>query len=127
MLNVMIVDDSLIIRKKLKKMLLELECSIVAQATNGREAVKLYEQYAPDLVTMDITMPLMDGISATKQINEKFPNANIVMITSHGQEDMVKDAIRYGAKGYVLKPITKEKLFTSIDKIFHIDKELLED
>ena len=123
MLTVMIVDDSLIIRKKLNKMLIELNCTVVAQAINGREAIKLYKQYNPDFVTMDITMPLMDGINATKKITEEFPNANIIMITSHGQEDMVKNAIKCGAKGYILKPLTREKLLTSMNKVFYIENE----
>jgi len=72
----------------------------------------------PDLVTMDITMPDMDGITAVKKIKKEYPDANIIMITSHGQEEMVRQAIISGARGYILKPILVDKVEESIDKIF---------
>lgn len=116
-LNIMIVDDSMLIAKKLSAILIELGHNIVAICGTGKKAVEDYEKYMPDLITMDITMPEMDGIEATKNIKAKHPNALIVMITSHGQEQMVIDAINAGAKGYVLKPFKKEKLEETIDMI----------
>jgi two-component system chemotaxis response regulator CheY len=70
----------------------------------------------PDLVTMDITMPEMDGIEATRAIMKDFPDAKIVMVTSHGQEKMVLDALKAGAKGYVLKPFQDHKVYEAIQK-----------
>lgn len=118
MLNIMIVDDSLIIRKTLQKILTEMGHNIVAEAKTGKEALELYPKINPDLVTMDITMPIMTGIEALKEIKSSHPDAKIIMITSHGEEKLVMEAISCGAKGYILKPITEDKVKDSICKIF---------
>lgn len=118
MLKVLIVDDSLIIRKKISKLLEKLGHEVVFKATNGQEAIDSYIEYKPDLVTMDITMPDMDGITAVKHIIEKDSDAKIIMVTSHGQEDMVIKSIQAGAVGYMLKPITEDKLAASIGEVF---------
>jgi len=116
-LKIMIVDDSLITIKKLEKNLQDLGHSVLHSCKTGREAIESFEKYQPDLVTMDITMPDMDGIEATKQIVSINPDALIIMVTSHGQEKMVMDAIEAGAKGYVLKPIRLDKLESTVNKI----------
>lgn len=117
MLNVMIVDDSLILRKTLNSSFTEMGYNVIAQAKSGREAIELYNKNKPDLVTMDITMPVMSGIEALKAIMGKYKDAKIVMITSHGEEQLVMNAISSGAKGYILKPVTKEKLQEAIKKV----------
>lgn len=114
----MIVDDSLVIRVRLKKIFKELNHNVVAEAKTGQEAIDIYEKVLPDIVTMDITMPDMDGITAVKHIKSKYPDANIIMVTSHGQETLVREALISGAKGYILKPIQKLKLSESLHKIF---------
>lgn len=116
-LNIMVVDDSAITIKKLTKMVEELGHSVVQVARTGREAVEQYKAVNPDLVTMDITMPDMDGIEATRQILSYHKDALIIMVTSHGQEEMVIDAIESGALGYVIKPVKKEKVKETIDRI----------
>ncbi len=116
-LNLLVVDDSAITIKKLTKIVETLGHKVICIAKNGRDAVDAYEQFNPDLVTMDITMPGMNGIEATKQIMEKFSDALIIMVTSHGQEEMVMDAIEAGAKGYVIKPFKPEKIDESINKV----------
>ena len=118
MLNIMIVDDSTIIRKTLQMKLEELGFTVVAQAKSGKEAVSLYGEVVPDLVTMDITMPIMNGIEALKLIKKTYKDAKIIMITSHGEERLVMDAITHGAKGYILKPITEEKLSEAICRVY---------
>ncbi len=118
MLNIIVVDDSLILRRNLAKMLTDMGFRVPVDAKNGYEAIAAYERFLPDLVTMDITMPDMDGIEAVMEIKKKHKDAKIIMVTSHGQEDMVMGAIRAGASGYVLKPVTNEKLGKAIDKIF---------
>jgi len=118
MLNIMIVDDSLIIRKTLTTELEKMGHNVVATAKSGQEAIDLYSKHMPDLVTMDITMPIMNGIEALKRIKSNYKGANIMMITSHGEEKLVMDAISSGAKGYILKPITQEKLENVLKKIF---------
>lgn len=116
-LNVMVVDDSQITAKKIGSMLEALGHTVVMKAKTGREAVDGYSEAEPDLVTMDVTMPEMDGIEATKLIMDAHPDARIVVVTSHGQEQMVRDALEAGAKGYILKPFDKDKLSTVLDKI----------
>ena len=118
MLKVLIVDDSLIIRKKISKILENLGHEVVFDATNGQEAIDAYKNYKPDLVTMDITMPDMDGITAVKHIIKDDKEAKIIMVTSHGQEDMVIKSIQSGAVGYILKPITEEKMAQVIGEVF---------
>ncbi|MEA3354474.1 MAG: response regulator [Campylobacterota bacterium] len=118
MLNVLIVDDSLIIRKKITKLLEKLGHNVVYGAKNGQEAIDAYSSKKPDLVTMDITMPDMDGITAVKHIISNDAEAKVIMVTSHGQEDMVIKSIQAGAVGYMLKPITEEKLAASIGEVF---------
>jgi two-component system chemotaxis response regulator CheY len=117
-LNVLIVDDSLIMRTNLVRSIESLGHKVVAQAQNGREGVAHYKEFKPDLVTMDITMPDMDGITAVGQIKEFDDNASVIMVTSHGQEPMVMGALKAGAKGYILKPISAEKIKEAIGKIF---------
>ena len=115
-LNVLIVDDSPIITRKLTMMLELLGYKVASTAATGREAVLAYKKCLPDIVTMDITMPDMDGIQATRLIMGEFPNAKIVMVTPHGQEKMVLDALKAGAKGYVLKPFDGQKVHEAIQK-----------
>lgn len=118
MLNIMIVDDSTIIRKTLEMKLEEMGHTVVAKAKSGKEAVDLYSEILPDLVTMDITMPVMNGIEALRLIKKDYKDAVVIMVTSHGEEKLVMDAIVSGAKGYILKPITVEKLTETIQKVY---------
>jgi two-component system chemotaxis response regulator CheY len=98
-------------------MLAGLGHHVVHLASTGAAALRAYGACAPDLVTMDITMPDMDGIEATKLIIRHHPHARIVMCTSHGQEPMVLAALEAGAKGYLLKPVKVDKLKAVIDQI----------
>lgn len=116
-LSMLLVDDSLLTIKKLRKMLESLGHQIAGTASTGEQAIQEYKRLHPDLVTMDITMPDMDGIEATRRIIEADPEAVIIMVTSHGQEQMVMDAIDAGAKGYVLKPIKQDKLSEYLDSV----------
>ena len=118
MLNILVVDDSTIIRRILTKELKAMGHNVVAEAKSGKEAIEMYKKHQPDLVTMDITMPIMNGIDALKRIKKAYSDANIIMITSHGEEKLVMDAIVSGAKGYVLKPITTQEVEIAINKIF---------
>ena len=131
-LKIMIVDDSLIMRVNLVRSLEDLGHIVVNESDNGTSSIEAYKEHKPDLVTMDITMPDMDGITAVRRIKEIDEDAKIIMITSHGQEAMVMNALKSGAKGYILKPISPEKLREAIGKIFpeletKEDDELLDD
>jgi len=117
-LNVLVVDDSLIIRRNISNILEELGHTVVSEATNGQEAITMYKEYKPDVVTMDITMPDMNGIDALELIRDFSPDVKIIMMTAHGQEDMVIKAIKAGAKAYILKPVTSIKVVESINKLF---------
>lgn len=116
-LAVLIVDDSLLTQRKLQTMLSDLGHEVLGCAGDGEAAVAAYRRLRPDLVTMDITMPKLDGIGATRGILSEFPDARIVMITALGQEGVVLDALRAGASGYVMKPISADKLANMIDRI----------
>ena len=118
-LKVLIVDDSLLTVRTLTTMLKDMGHLVVQTAGTGALALEAYRASPPDLVTMDITMPDMDGIQATSSIIREFPGAKIIMVTSHGQEGMVMKAVKAGAKGYVLKPIKPEKLRDMIARIFN--------
>ncbi len=132
MLHILVVDDSLIIRKNIKKYITNLGHAIAGEAKNGSMAIEQCKELNPDLITMDITMPDMDGIEAVKQIREFNKEVNIIMVTSHGQEEMVVSALKAGAQGYLLKPINEEKLAQAIANIYEdytqeLDDELLDD
>jgi two-component system chemotaxis response regulator CheY len=119
MLKVVVVDDTMMVRRTLKYLLeKELGHEVLAEGTNGIEGVEAFKNNNPDLVTMDITMPEMDGITAVQKIMEINPEAKIIMVTSYGQEDMVLKAVQAGASSYLVKPITADKLQDAISKVF---------
>jgi two-component system chemotaxis response regulator CheY len=109
-INILIVDDSGIAVKKYSAMLKEFGLCVVGSARNGLEAINEYKKFRPDVVLMDITMPKLDGISATKEIIQQDPNAIIVMVTSHDNKQTVIDALAAGSKNYLIKPIEAQKL-----------------
>ena len=114
--NVLIVDDSEFMRNLLRE-ILEAEFEIAGEAENGVEAVELYEEHRPDLVMMDIVMPIRDGIEATTEIKEADSDANIIMCTSIGQEEKMKAAIKAGADGYITKPFQKPSVMDAIEDV----------
>lgn len=116
-LRIMVVDDSGLTIKKMVKLLEELGHVVAAVASTGQQAVDDYAAVAPDMVAMDITMPDLDGIEATRRIMAAAPDARIIIVTSHGQEQMVMDAIEAGAKGYILKPVKLEKLKETLETV----------
>ncbi|MCX7715536.1 MAG: response regulator [Clostridia bacterium] len=117
MAKVMIVDDSLLVRMNLKKILSESGHEIVAEATNGEEACEKYCVCRPDVVTLDITMPKMDGIQALSNIYQMDSNANIIMISALGQEMKILEALDKGAKHYIVKPFKNEDVLEKIDAV----------
>lgn len=118
MLKALIVDDSLIIRKNISKILTELGCSVIAEAKDGNEAIANFKKYSPDIITMDMTMPDMNGLNATKEIIKIDKNAKIIMITANGQEELAIDCINAGASVFVLKPVNKTNLESALLKVF---------
>ncbi|WP_072681547.1 response regulator [Arcobacter sp. LA11] len=133
MLNVLVVDDALVIRKNITRFLTDLGHKVISDANSGAQAVEICKENKDiNLITMDITMPEMNGIEATKLIKEILPDVSIIMVTSHGQEELVSQSLKAGAKNFVLKPITKEKLEKTIGALFpeyakEEDDELLDE
>lgn len=117
MANVLVVDDSSIMRRNLSAILSNAGHTIVAEAPNGEQGLKEYKRHRPDLVTMDITMPVLDGISAVKQIIEHDPKAQVIMISSLDQKFMVLTALQNGARHYIIKPFTPEKVLKVVDDV----------
>jgi len=115
--SVLIVDDASFMRLNLKQILEEDEYEIVGEAENGREAVEKYQNLEPDIVTMDITMPEMDGLEAIKAIKDIDPGANIVVVSAMGQQKMVIEAIEAGAEDFIVKPFKDERVIEALKKV----------
>lgn len=123
MANILIADDSIIMRKNLKSIFTRAGHNIVAEASNGQQAYALYEKSMPDIVTMDITMPVMDGIEAVKKIIGSFPDAKIIVISALDQKRMVFQALECGAKYYIIKPVTEEKVINALEEILSLSSD----
>lgn len=117
MKKVLIVDDATFMRVSLKGMLENHQLEVVGEAENGLIGVEKYKALRPDIVTMDITMPVMTGIEALKAIREFDPQAKVVMLSAMGQEMMVKEAIISGATTFIVKPFKEEHLYQTIDMV----------
>lgn len=115
--KVLIVDDSAFVVKQLQQIFVSEQYNVVGTAENGEEGVLMYKEYKPDLVTMDITMPKMDGITALTKIIEYDKNAKVVMVSALGKEDMVKKALLAGAKNYITKPLDRKKVLERIKMV----------
>ena len=117
MAKIMFVDDAAFMRMMIKKALTQSGYSDFVEAQDGAEAVKKYGEEKPDMVIMDITMPNMDGLQALKKIKESDASAKIVMCTAMGQESMVVDAIKSGAKDFIVKPFNAERIVQTVNSI----------
>lgn len=115
--RVLIADDALFMRVTLKNILQSNGFQVVGEASNGEEATQLYQQLKPDLVTMDITMPVCDGVTAVKQIREIDPNAIVVMVSAMGQKDFILNAIQAGAKDFIVKPFQPDTVVAKISNL----------
>ena len=114
--RILLVDDAVFMRMKLKDILEKNGYEVVGEAQNGLEAIEKYKTEKPDLVTMDITMPEMDGVTALKKIKEIDPNAKVIMCSAMGQQSMVMDAIQAGAIDFIVKPFDNERVIESVNK-----------
>jgi len=114
--KILIVDDAAFMRMMIKDILTKNGYEVVAEASDGAQAVEKYQELRPDLVTMDITMPEVDGISALKQIKQMDPNAKVIMCSAMGQQAMVIDAIQAGAKDFIVKPFQADRVIEAIQK-----------
>lgn len=116
MAKILIVDDAEFLRVRISKMLTGDGFDVI-QAENGARAVEVFRSDKPDMVLMDITMPEMDGLTALKQIRSIDPQAKVVMLTALGQESVVLEAIKSGARDFVVKPFDRERVLNAINKL----------
>jgi two-component system chemotaxis response regulator CheY len=114
--KVLIVDDAAFMRMMIKDILTKNDFEVVGEASNGMEAVEKYKELKPELTTMDITMPEMDGISAVKEIRAFDPAAKIIMCSAMGQQAMVIEAIQSGAKDFIVKPFQADRVVEAMRK-----------
>ena len=117
MAKILIVDDAAFMRMMIKNILIKEGYDVVGEAENGAQAVEKYKELNPDLVTMDITMPEMDGISAVKEIMKINKGAKVDMCSAMGQQAMVIEAIQAGAKDFIVKPFQPDRVIEAISKV----------
>lgn len=125
-IKIMVVDDTSFMRTMMRSILEELGHHVVAEAGNGVEAIQTYKLVRPELVTMDITMPELDGISAVKEIKQVDPSAKIIMCSALGHRSMIIEAIRSGASDFILKPVHKDRVAEAIHNAFNNANRILE-
>jgi two-component system chemotaxis response regulator CheY len=119
-MKVLIIDDAVFMRTAIKSFLVKNGFEDIVEAQNGLEGLQKYKELRPDIVTMDITMPDMDGLEALKAIIEFDANAKVIMVTAMGKEVMVKDAIMYGAKSFIVKPFGEDQMVNTIKKLLNL-------
>ena len=117
MAKILLVDDAAFMRMMLKDILTKAGHEIVGEAGDGNEAYTKYVDLKPDLVTMDITMPNVDGLAGLKMIRAHDPNAKVIMCSAMGQQTMVLDAIQNGAKDFIVKPFQADRVIAAIEKV----------
>lgn len=115
-MRVLIVDDAAFMRMMIKDILKKNNFEVAGEAGDGAQALEMYKELSPDLVTMDITMPEMDGITSLREIKKHDPNANVIMCSAMGQQSMVIDAIQAGAKDFIVKPFQADRVLEAINK-----------
>lgn len=123
MTKILIVDDSRTSRKILRGLLEGSGYEVVGEATNGQEGYERYVELKPDIVTMDITMPVLDGIEALKKIMGDYPDAKVVMVTAAGQRTKMVEAVQNGASEFLSKPFSVEQLVNIFNKVLNVDGE----
>ena len=114
--SVLIADDAAFMRMMLKNVLTEAGYEVVGEAENGAVAVSKYRELSPDLTTMDITMPEMDGLAALKEIRAGDPAARVVMCSAMGQQSMVIESIQAGARDFIVKPFQPDRVLEAVQK-----------
>lgn len=121
MKKVLIVDDAAFIRMMVRNLLTKRGYEVAGEAENGLIALQKYKELKPDLVTMDITMPILSGLEALKEIIDYDANAKVVMLTAMGQQSMVMEAINLGAKSFVVKPFKDEVFINTICHVLELN------
>ena len=118
MIRVLLVDDQTLVRQGIQLLLeIEADIQVVGQAVNGREALRLVEALQPDVVLMDVRMPEMDGVAATREISARFPDTGVIILTTFEDDEFVFGGLEAGARGYLLKDISSEEMAEAIRKV----------
>jgi two-component system chemotaxis response regulator CheY len=117
MATVLVIDDALVMRKCISKIITTLGHQVVGEGKSGEEAVAKFKELAPDIVTMDITMDGMDGITATKKILEEYPDAKIIICSSHANDASKQEAMSIGALAYITKPLVEADILAAFNKV----------
>ena len=115
--TVLVVDDLPFARKVLTEILVKAHYQVVGEAKNGKEAIQLYRELRPEIVTMDIVMPVMSGIDATRTIMKMDPDGKVIMVSAMNQESLVMEAVAAGAKDYVTKPFTADDIVKAVNRL----------
>jgi two-component system chemotaxis response regulator CheY len=118
--RILIVDDAAFMRMMIRDILTKNGFEVVGEAQDGAQAIEKFKEVRPDLITMDITMPEMDGIAALKEIKKIDPSAKVIMCSAMGQQAMVIDAIQAGAKDFIVKPFQSDRVIEAINKTLGI-------
>ena len=116
--RIMVVDDSRIVQLQLQKILSDTDYQVVACCQNGEDALEMYDKITPDLVTMDILMPGMDGLATARLLLQAHPDARVLMVSSLAYDDTINEANDIGAKGFVYKPFDRDQILQSMQKAF---------
>ncbi|MCC8150289.1 MAG: response regulator [Lachnospiraceae bacterium] len=116
--KILIVDDAVFLREMLRDVLVKNGYQVVGGAQDGKEAVEKYARLQPDLVLLDITMPVMNGIEALKEIRKIAPDAPVIMCSNMSEQPLVIEAIQNGAKDFIVKPFQAERVLEAVSKIF---------
>jgi DNA-binding NarL/FixJ family response regulator len=118
MIRVLLVDDQTLIRQGIRLLLeIETDIRVVGQAANGREALQQAEALHPDVVLMDVRMPEMDGVAATRELSQRFPDIKVIILTTFEDDETVFDGLKAGARGYLLKDISSEEMADAVRKV----------
>lgn len=115
-IKILLVDDLSFMRDAIRHIVEESQMYVLGEAENGRDAVKIYMDTNPDVVLMDITMPVMDGLESLKRIREYDPGAKVIMCSALGQQKYIIKAIQLGARDFILKPFQSERILSAINK-----------
>jgi DNA-binding NarL/FixJ family response regulator len=118
MIRVLLVDDQNLVRQGIRLLLeIEPDIQVVGQAANGREAIQQVEALHPEVVLMDIRMPEMDGVAATREISARFPEVGVIILTTFEDDEIVFDGLKAGARGYLLKDISSEEMAEAVRQV----------
>lgn len=118
--RVLIVDDAAFMRTKIRLTIEKAGYEVVGEAENGADGVAQYLKLKPDLVTLDVTMPVMNGLDALKEIKKIDKDARVLMVSAMGQEGIVREAVMAGARTFIVKPFTDERLIKTVEKLLSL-------